>query len=194
MNYILRPLFCLAFLSSFNTLAAPTGLKIGHVNLDAAIAKQYEAQNYIKEVDKLQADLNAEEQKADALFEEQVTKYRNSMAKLGEKARADEEARLSTMYRDQKQGFANRRLKLEEDHRQKAPEFQNKNRLLVESLGKKGNYDIIIYDQALAYISDDLKKNDLTEELVTQYNKAYPVKATPAAKTAPKAPTKPGKK
>lgn len=188
MNCLLRPLFYLTVLGSLNALAAPLATpKFGFVNFEAAFAQELEAQKYIKELEALEASIAADEQKARVDIEAKMTKFKNSMAKLKEDARMAEENKLSAEIGELQQKFNDRRNKLMADRQQKVAELENKNRLLVESISRKGSYSMVFNAASLVYVSDEIKKNDLTQDLVNQYNKAYPVKAA-----APAAPAKAG--
>jgi Skp family chaperone for outer membrane proteins len=187
MSYLLgRIVGCFLLLSTNYVLAAPE-FKPGFVNFESAFAAELEAQKYVKELEAQENSIGADEQKARIDIENKMAKFKTSVAKLSDAARAAEEAKLSAEIGDLQQKFADRRTKLANERSAKVSELENKNRLLVESISRKGAYSMVFNSATVVYVSDEIKKNDLTQELVAQYNKAYPVKPA-AAKPAPKAP------
>ena len=181
--------FAFLFINAHSALAAPE-LKLGMVNFEMAFAQEQEAQKYVKELEAQENLIAVDEQKARTSIEAKMTKFKTAATKLSDAARAAEEAKLSAEIGDLQQKFTDRRSKLANDRAAKVTELENKNRLLIESISRKGGYAMVFNIATLAYVSDEIKKNDLTQELIAQYNKAYPVKATPAkpasAKPAPK--------
>lgn len=187
MSYILRLIVCCLVLINTNSLLAATEFKLGWARLDAAIQAEHEFQQYLKDVEVQKNLIAADKQKAQADLEMKVNKFKSAMAKLSDSARAAEEAQLSAEVNAFHQKSEEKIRKLEDEYNAKILEFQNKNQLLLDSIGRRNNYSVVI--PSVLYVADEFKKNDLTAELISQYNKAYPVK--PAA---PKAPAKPSVK
>jgi len=188
MSYLLRLIVsCLVLINASSALAAPEQQKLGWVNFEAAFSAELEAQKYVKDLEVQENLIAADEQKARTDIEAKMAKFKGAVAKLSEAARAAEEAKISAEIGELQQKFSDRRAKLANDRSTKVAELENKNRLLVESISRKGNYAMVFNAATVVYVSDEIKKNDLTQDLIAQYNKAYPVKAVaskPAAKTA----------
>jgi Skp family chaperone for outer membrane proteins len=171
---------------------APRVAKYGFVNFEAAIAQEKEAQIYIKELEDGENKINQDEQVARVDIEKKMTNFRASVASLSEKARQEKETQLSNEIGMLQQQFTQRRQELGQKRQDRLRQLEDKNRLLLDSISKNGGFDMVFNAAALVYVSDDMKKNDLTGKLVESYNKAYPVKPEAAKKptTPVKAPAK----
>lgn len=187
MSYLLRVIVSCLVLINANFAFAGADLKLGWVNFEAAFAAELEAQKYVKDLEAQENLIAVDEQKARTDIEAKMAKFKGAVAKLSDTARAAEEAKLSAEIGELQQKFTDRRSKLANDRSAKVTELENKNRLLVESLSRKGGYSMVFNSATVVYVSDEIKKNDLTQELIAQYNKAYPVKAA-APKAAPAKP------
>lgn len=170
-------------------------LKIGYVNFEIAFAQEQEAQKYTAEVEKEERAILEGEQKARTEIEAKMAKFQESMAKLSEKARQDQQTALGNEINALQQQFTQRRSDLDEKRRRILADLENKNRLMVDSLSRKDNYSIVFNSASMVFVSEDIKKNDLTVKLVAEYNKTYPVKPEAPKKAAPPAKKAPvGKK
>ncbi len=170
---------------------SPRVPKLGFVNFEAAISQELEAQKYIKGLEETENKINQDEQVARVDIEKKMTNFRTAVAKLDEKARQEKEAQLSEEIGRLQQQFSQRRNELGQKRQEVLRQLEDKNRLLLDSISKNGGFDMVFNAAALVYVSDDIKKNDLTLKLVESYNKAYPVKADAPLKAGPtKAPAK----
>ncbi len=163
--------------------------KYGFVNFEAAIAQEQEAQKFIRELEAEEIKIGESEQKARVDIEKKMKNYKDTVASLSEKAKAEKEMQISAEIGELQQKFQQQRSELGQKRQDRLRVLEDKNRLLVNSLSENGGYDMVFTSQALVFVSEPLKKNDLTQSLIAAYNKAYPIKADaakPAVKSAPK--------
>jgi outer membrane protein len=180
MTAIARPFFyavMLLFVTYLpSAIAAPEAMKMGYVNLEIALSQELEAQKYTKELEKEEQDILDAEQKAGADIEKKVADFQKTSAKLSEKAKLEQQTALGNEYNNLRQQFAQRRMDVNKKRQDILANVENKNRLLLESISRKEGYTLVFNSAVLVYVSEDIKKNDITAKLVAEYNKAYPVK------------------
>lgn len=162
-----------------NLYAEVASPKVGYVNFDVAFAQELEAQKYIKELETEDSKIREDEQKARVGIETKMNKFQSNMNKLSPEALQKEQAALANEYSNIQQQFYQRRQELEKRRHLVQGELENKNRLLLESISRKESYDMVFNAAALVYVSDGIKKNDITMKLIAEYNKAYPIKPEP---------------
>jgi Skp family chaperone for outer membrane proteins len=175
------------FISLFSLLlnAAPAAMpKIGYVNFEVAFAQENEAQKHTADLEKEERAILEREQKARGDIETKMAKFQESMAKLSDKARQEQQMALGEEINKLQEQLNQKRVEHGQKRQHILGDLENKNRLLLESISRKESYDLVFNSAALVYASDEIKKNDITGKLVAEYNKAYPVKAEPA-KAAP---------
>lgn len=179
----LSMVLCGAF--SLVNYAAVEPFKLGYVNFEVAFAQEQEAQKYTAELDKEERAILDKEQKARTDLEAKMAKFQQSAAKLSDKARAEQQTALGEEINKAQEQLNQLRNDLTQKRQRILSDLENKNRLVLESVSRKDNYSVVLNSVALVYVSDELKKNDVTAKLVAEYNKLYPVKVEPAKKTAP---------
>src|SRR5580704_9430080 len=69
-------------------------IKIGYVDFEVAFAQEHEAQKYTAELEKEEKTILETEQKARMDIEQKMAKFQESMAKLSDKARQDQQTAL----------------------------------------------------------------------------------------------------
>jgi outer membrane protein len=167
--------------------AAIGSTNIGYVNIEQALTMELDAQKSFQELEKEEQEILNGEQKASAEFEKKFADYQKSLPKLSDKAKIEQQKVLTDEYQSLQAKFTQKRKDVMEKRQRIIGDLENKNRLLLESLARKKKYDIIFNSQALFYVSDELKKHDITPELVKSFNEAYPpkgdTKKTPVNKT-----------
>jgi len=151
--------------------------KIGIVNFDIAFRDEHEAQKLTKDLEKEEQEILDTEQKASMEIEKKVAEFQKNMPKLSDKAKMDQQTTLSNEYNNLRQQFAERRVNVNKKRQEGVANLENKNRAKIESIARKENYSLVLNSAAVIYASDEVKKNDITSKLVTEYNKEYPVKA-----------------
>lgn len=179
---------------SHAAIAETRAQKLCFVNFEAAISLEVEAKKYLEGLETAERDINNDEQKAREDIEKKMTNFRSSMAGLAEKARQEKEAQLTAEISKLQQQFTQRRMEQNQKRQEISRQLEDKNRLLLDSISKNAGCDAVFNAAALVYVSDEIKKNDLTQKLVDSYNKAYPVKGETKTGPAAKTPAKPVKK
>jgi Skp family chaperone for outer membrane proteins len=179
-----RKVFCLfvamlTLVINMPVLAAITPVNFGYVNIEQALTMELDAQKSFQELEKEEQEILNGEQRATAEFEKKFAAYQ----KLSDKAKVEQQKALADEYQSLQARFTQKRKDVMEKRQRIIADLENKNRLLLESLARKKKYDIIYNSQALFYVSEELKKNDTTAELVAEFNKAYPLKAPDTKKT-----------
>jgi Skp family chaperone for outer membrane proteins len=173
-------------------VAAP---KVGYVNFDVAFAQELEAQKYIKELETEDSKIREDGQSARVrieaklkILQSEVEKFQGTMSKLSPESLQKkqehlqkQQATIAQEANKMEEALNMRRQELEKRRHLVQGELENKNRLLLESISRKENYDMVLNAAALVYVSDGIKKNDITMKLISEYNKAYPVKPEPKA-------------
>jgi Skp family chaperone for outer membrane proteins len=153
-----------------------SNLVIAYVNFQQAFAQEEEVQKRMKVLEEEEIKIAMDEQKARESIEKEVA----LMNKLTEKARLEKEKALGEKVNSFQKDFTDRRTVLTKKREEAVADLENKNKLLIESLAKRNGIDIILNSAAMVYASENLKKNDMTLELINDFNKAYPVaKETP---------------
>lgn len=179
----------LALVPFSGAMAAVDALKIGYVDFEAALSQEHEAQKYTKELEKEEQDILGREEKERLAIEKKIADFQKSMPTLSEKAKLEKQTALGNEYKEWQETSTKRRMEANKNHQKIGASLQDKNRFKLESIAKKEGYTMIFNAAALAYASDELKKNDITPKLVAEYNKDFPVKVEgpkkPAAKEAP---------
>lgn len=188
--------YALIFLCSLmSAMANADEQKIGYVNFEIAFAQANEAQKFTTELEAEERSILEREQKARTTIEGKLAKFQESMAKLSDKARQEQQMALNDEINKEQDALNKLRTDYTQKRQRILTDLENKIRLQVESLARKEGLDIVFNSVAMVFVSDKIKKNDLTTKLIAEFNKAYPVKAEPAKKGAPaKSPAKPAEK
>jgi Skp family chaperone for outer membrane proteins len=190
---VMKKLALVLFLSLFSVFlnAALEMPKIGYVNFDVAFAQEQEAQKFTAELEKEERAIVEREAKARADIETEIAKMQEGATKLSDKARQERNAALGDVINKKQEELNQKRIEHNQKRQHILADLENKNRLLLESISRKENFSLVFNSAALVYASDEIKKNDITSKLVSEYNKAYPVKAEPVKKAPPakKSPT-----
>lgn len=166
-------------------VAAETSVKHCFVFYDRASAQEEELKKYTKELENDERAIIDAEQKARTMLETKMNKFQESMAKLSDKERQKQQTDLGNEITNLQQKFTQQRNDLNQKKERILADIDSKNKLLVTSIGQSEKCSIIHNGATIVYLSDDMKKNDITDKLVERYNKAYPAKAEPAKKSAP---------
>lgn len=174
---MLKKIFCPVLIALAMPLKASVNLaNIGYVNIEQALSMELDAQKLFKDLETEEQEILNAEQKASAEFEKKFADYQKSLPKLSDKAKMEQQAVLTGEYQGLQAEFTNKRRNVMEKRQKIIADLENKNRLLLESVARKKKLDIVYNSQALFYVSEELKKNDITSELVLEFNKAYPLK------------------
>lgn len=176
-------LFAAALLFSLSSAAEQ---KIGYVNMELALSRQLEAQKHTRYFEEEENKILKAEGEARTSIEKELASFNDSKSKLADAARLKKETELGEKINKLQTQFAQRRMELNQKRQEILQQLQTKNQLQIESISRKGGFSMVINSAALLYVSDDVKKNDLTDKLVAAYNEAYPV--TDGAKKAPAKP------
>lgn len=175
-------IFSFLFLILFNFVAFSTS--IGIVDVQKAFGNIHEAQKYLREMAEEEEKILQDEESAKKTLQQDMVKLQQEATKLSAEARARKEdefrnriASLEEKSNKVRQSFMEKKAKIQ-------GEVENKIKLRSESIARKRKYDLVINTPALLYVSDEMKKShDITDDLVREYNKDYPVKAAaPSAK------------
>lgn len=170
----LSSLFALTAVASLTI--APSTLKIGYINFDIAFAEEQEAKEYSSKLEEKEKKILAAEDKARTDIESKMLDFKNTESKLGEKAKQEKQVALSNEINLLQQKFNQERQSLIQERQTILTDLEQKNRLILNSLAKEEKLDIVLNSSAILYLSDELKKNDLSKKVSERYNKAYPVK------------------
>jgi Skp family chaperone for outer membrane proteins len=174
--------FIMAISINAPVLAALGTGKIGYVNIEQALVLELDAQELFKKLEEKERKILDDEQKASSEFEKKFADYQKSLPKLSDKAKIEQQQALTNEYQSLQAKFTQRRKEVMEERQKIIADLENKNRLLLECLARKEKYDIIYNSQALFYVSEEIKKNDITGKLVEAFNQAYPIKVTDTKK------------
>lgn len=166
--------------------------KFGFVNFEAALSQELQAQQVIGELEAEEIKLNQAFQQAQADLEQKVAAFKATAASLNNKAKEEAEMKLGNEYGALQQKFSQDRMNSAQKRQVELGKLEEKNRVLLNDISQKGGYDLVFNSAALVYVSDEIKKNDLTQSLITAYNNAFKpeVKAQPKPQAQPKAPAK----
>ena len=147
-------------------------------------------------MEKQAAAVDIWEQEVKGKIEPKIKAFQESVPKLSEEKRKAEEAKLSDEINKVQQESVKRRQKLTTDQESKLHDLKTENAALVKTLATKGNFDMVLNAAAIVWVSDKVKKeNDLTKQLVDEYNKKNPVTSKGVVKpTEGKKDAKPSKK
>lgn len=185
-NYFLA----LLVLSSAIAMATTDVTKIGFVNFDKAFAEEHEAQKFTKELEQEEQGILEAEQKASMEIEKKLAEFQKKMNVLSEKAKMDQQAALSKEYNDVREKMGQRRMEVSKKRQDIVSTLENRNRFVLETVARKEGLSLVLNGAAVVYLSDELKKNDITSKLVEAYNLAYTVKKDDTKKKAEKTKSK----
>lgn len=170
----------------FAEVAVP---KIGYVNVELALSKQVEAQKYTKSFEEEENKILKDEADARTSIEAKLTTFNSTKGKLTEEARMKQETQLGEEINKLQTQFAQRRMELNQKRQNILTQLQTKVQLQIESISRQGGYTMVLNSQAILFVSDAMKKDDLTDKLIAAYNKAYPEESKKApVKPAPAKP------
>lgn len=185
-------------LMAFQAPAVPA-LKIGIVNFQRAIQEEKLAAEKMKQLETAERALVEAQQKAQSSMEKKISDHQAAKEKLNTKMMketnkaviekeakgiADAEQKLSAEIANLQKDFGERQQKHEANIQQEKADLELKNKLLVESIARKKGFSLVLPIEVLPYVSEEYRKeNDITDLLIADFNKAYPV-AKPAAKPA----------
>jgi hypothetical protein len=162
---------------------ADSPMKTCSIDIQAASEKESEVQQVLADFKTREKVLDDKQKKARTTLEPKIAALQN----LKPEARAAEEAKLSGEINKLQEEFTKEADKIKADFEAVLKDMREKNRLLAISFAKEHGCDELHTDIVPIAISDRAKKNHLTNEFVTKYNKTYPAKAAPKT-PAPKAP------
>lgn len=164
-------------------------LKIGVVNVQAAVEQQHEPQKYLKEFESEEQKLLKDKEQAHMSLEAEMMKLQKEKSKMTEKAWGDKEEAFRKRFSLEQEKFSKADMAFNQKKQSYQLELENKEKLLIESIARKKGFSMVINMAAVPYISEDMKKSaDITPELVAEFNKAFPVK--PKAEDKKAAPAK----
>jgi Skp family chaperone for outer membrane proteins len=193
-NFALGSLIAVGLLLFAVGSVSPTApIKIGIVDFQRAIGGEDLAKQIMETLEKDEKSLLGAEQTAQTKLEKDLDAHRVAKEKMAAAAVMKAEQALSQRIETLRMEFGKKR----EEHAQKIQDKQNdlkmKNNLLVESIARKRGYDLVLPVEVLPYVSESFKKaNDITDQLMADFNKAYPV--APPAKTPSSKSDAPAKK
>lgn len=135
---------------------------------------------------KKEEQLRDEVQKAQATIEAKVANFTKVSAKLSEKERKAQETALNNEYNLFQQKIMERKSNIDKERSEVLAELQKKSQFLLANIAKNKKAPYVLHSGAIAYIADKSAVTDLTQEMVTAYNKTYPVKKEPKKANAKK--------
>lgn len=194
-NLVIGALVGLVVALLISSSLPPQNLRHGFANMETAFAQELEVQKLSKELEAEEQIIIDAEQKARATIEAKVAKFQENQSKLSEKARNEQQTAIGNEINSLQTQFTQRRQDLDTKRRNTLRDLENKNRLLLESIARKDGFDITWPHNIPLWISPDVaKKYDVTDKLIAEYNKAYPVKETKKGSAKPEpAKIQPGK-
>lgn len=161
-------------------------MKIGVVNFERAAQLEAEVQKAMVDFEKKDRAQAEKDKKTRQDLEKMMAEFQKKMPALNDEARQAEQTRIGEQVQKAQTQSEAAHQQIAQERQAAINDFENKNRLKLESIGKKGGFDFILNAIVAPYISPELKKNDVTDLLAAEYNKDYPVKAEPVKKAPEK--------
>lgn len=179
-------LFAVLFCANVASAQQAKAFKVGYVNLARIVAEVNEAKAARA---KLQSDFQKKQAQLDQLqkdFEKQYSDFERGKAMMKPEAQAEQQKRLQDKYMEMQQTLGKLQNELAEQEAEIAQRIHGKIRNIVEAIGDRDGYDLIIDNSEVKATVLFYKRHlDLTDQVINQYNKNHPA-TVPAASSANK--------
>ncbi len=168
----------IVMLSSTAAFAQQKAFKVGYVNLARIVAEVNEAKVARNQ---LQDDFKKKQSQLDALqkdFERQYQDFERGKNMMKPEVQASTQKQLSEKYMEMQQTLSKLQNELAEKEAEIAAQIHGKIRKIVEAIGDRDGYDMILDNSEIKASVLYYKRHlDLTDQVITQYNKNHPASA-----------------
>ena len=154
---------------------AAKSFKVGYVNLAKVVNEVNEAK---VARDQLQNDFKTKQSQLDKLqkdFEKQYSDFERGKAMMKPEVQAEQQKRLQDKYMEMQQTLSKLQSELAEKEAELASNIHGKIRSIVEAIGDRDGYDMIIDNSEVKATVLFYKRHlDITDQVINQYNKNHP--------------------
>jgi len=168
---------------------APAAMKVGVINIQAAIAGTAEGKQAAAELQSQFSPRTAELQNMQKQIQDLGARLQNGQTTLSD----EEKARLQRQYEQQSRMFQRKQQEFQDDSNDAQQEVVNRiGRKMIDVIdkySKENNYSVILDESSqqtpVIYAANQI---DVTQDIIRIYDQSYPVKTATAAapKPAPK--------
>lgn len=155
---------------------------IAYVNFQEAFNKAELVQVKLKDIEKKETNLLTEKTQKESELQKKIQNFQNTESKLSETAKKTQQQSLQEEIMKFNQIFSEKGQKLSEEKEKMVAELENNFKKVVQNVAEKLNIDIVLNSAGMVYGSLNIKKNDITLDVVTEFNKLHPVKKEAPAK------------
>ena len=156
---------------------------IAYVNFQEAFNKAELVQSKLKEIEKKETNLLTEKTQKESELQKKIQNFQNTESKLSETAKKNQQESLQKEIMKFNQDFTEKAQKINEEKEKMVADLETNFKKVVQSIAEELNIDLVLNSAGMVYGSLNIRKNDITSDVVTNFNKLNPVpKPAPAKK------------